>query len=418
MAFQIQKILENFYTIGINHYRTDVSVRELFALNTENQQKLLDDAKSLGIESLIILSTCNRTEIYTQTDNIELVKKLLIKYSKGSLELLEQYGYIFSNEEAIKHLYKVGAGLDSQILGDFQIIGQLKDAYRIAEQKGMVNTLLNRIFAHIFQASKKVKNQTQLSNGTASVAHAAVQYIKENIADLKTCNFLLFGTGEIGKITCDNLVRHLQKKHALTLINRSEDKAITLAEKYQVTHKKVENLGTEIEKADVIIVATGANTPTVTKEHFQNHSRKSLILDLSVPRNVAPEVAELPNTQLIDVDKLSKVSNETLKIREESIPQAEQIIEENYTELQEWLEIQQLSPIFSGLQKGLARLKEEELAYHRTKLTDEEYEKAELIATNIVNRIGRIGIMHIKEVFKSNESSNEILSKMFKQYSK
>ncbi len=414
MGFQIQNLLHNFYVIGVSYSKTAVSVRELFALSKEKQQNLLEDAKALGVSSLAVLSTCNRTEIYTQTENFNLVKRLLVKHAEGSIELLEEYGYFHTGEEAVKHLYRVGAGLDSQILGDFQIIGQLKDAYRTAEKSGMINTLLNRIFSHVFQASKKVKNQTEISNGAASVSHAAVQYIKNRVADIDTTNFLLYGTGEIGKVTCDNLVRHM-KQRKLTLINRSADKAESLATKYNVFYKKEAELAAEIAKADVIIVATGANKTTVEMVHFQENTDNKLVLDLSVPRNVASEVGALENVHLVDVDELSQVSDEVLQLRKESIPKAQKIIAENYEELCEWIEMKHLSPIFQSVKQGLEQLKEQELAYHRNKLSEEEYQKVDFIASNIVNRIARMGIMHIKDVFKSEESSFEVLAKMFPQ---
>ncbi len=400
---------------GVSYSKTEVSVRELFSLSAEKQQALLDDAKSLAVDSLVVLSTCNRTEIYTKTDNLNLIKRLLVKHSEGTMELLEEYAYFFTGEEAVQHLYKVGAGLDSQILGDFQIIGQLKEAYRTAENAGMVNTLLNRVFSNVFQTSKKVKNQTELSNGAASVAHAAVQYIKNTTADMDAANYLLYGTGEIGKVTCDNLVRHMNQRQ-LTLINRSADKAEALAAKYNVLYKKEEELAEEIAKADVIIVATGANRPTVKVEHFQKVVDNKLVLDLSVPRNVAPEVGALPNVQLIDVDALSQVSDDVLKLRQQSVPIAEQIIEQNYKELCEWIEMQHLSPIFQSVKQGLEQLKEQELAYHKNKLSEEEYQKVDFIASNIVNRIARMSITHIKDVFKSEKSSAEILAKMFPQH--
>ncbi len=235
MGFSIKKALANIQVIGVSYTKTAVSVRELFSITSENQIALLEDAKTLSLEGIVVLSTCNRTEIYAQTPNIDLIERLFVKYSQGSLTLLKKEGYHFRGEKAVKHLYKVGVGLDSQILGDYQIIGQLKSAYRLSEKHQMLNPLLNRIFSHVFQASKKIKNQTELSTGVASVAHAAVQYIKNTIANLETTNFLLYGTGEIGKITCDNLVRHLTKKHTLTLINRTQNKAEILAEKYQVS---------------------------------------------------------------------------------------------------------------------------------------------------------------------------------------
>ncbi len=406
MDFQRKNIVENFHIIGINHYRSDVAIRELFALTATSQEKLLEDGKSLNTEGIIVLSTCNRTEIYTQTSDIISIQKLLVKHSKGSLALLEKHGYIFSKNDAIEHLYRVGSGLDSQILGDFQIIGQLKNAYKMAEKAGTTSTLLNRVFSHIFQTSKKIKNQTNLSNGTASVAHAAVQHIKENITDLENCKLLLYGIGEIGQITCDNLVRHLHNKKTLTLINRSKQKAINLAEKYKIQYKQEDKLQNELGKADVIIVATGATTPTITKEHFKNSTKKSLILDLSVPRNVCPKVTEIEGVELVDIDKLSQIGSQTLKIREESVPKAEQIIQENYQTLQEWLEIQQLSPLFKQIKAELRQQKEEELAYHRAKLSESEYKIVEKITTNIINRIARSRITELKKELKEQKSSN------------
>lgn len=416
MGFDIKKVLKNFHVIGVSYSRSSVEIRELFSMSEVQQAALLEDAKSLGLDGLVVLSTCNRTEIYTQTENTDLIERLLVKHSEGSLLLLEEYGYHATGEKAIEHLYKVGAGLDSQILGDFQIVGQLKNAYRLAEQKLMVNTLLNRIFAHVFQTSKKIKNQTELSNGAASVSHAAVQYIKQNVDDLDKVNFLLYGTGEIGKITCANLIRHMSSR-SLTLINRSEDKAADLAEKYDISYKSEQELAAEVQKADVIIVATGAHKPTVKSEHFTQSNQHKLILDLSVPRNVEPQIANIPLVQLVDVDGLSKVSSEVIKIREESIPLAQNIIKENYDEFCQWLEMQHLSPIFEGLKNGLTMLKEQELAYHRTKLSEEEYEKVDFISTNIINRIAKMGILHIKDVFKSEKGSVEVLAKMFSQHS-
>lgn len=417
MEFKTQDILKNFHIIGVSYLQTPVDIRELFSVSNDEQIAFLKDAQSLGLENVVILSTCNRTEVYTQTDNIDLVKRLLVKYSNGPMKLFEEFGYHIVGDEAVNHLYRVGAGLDSQILGDFQIIGQLKNAYRLSEKMKMVNTMLNRIFAHVFQASKKIKNQTELSHGAASVSHAAVQYIKENVVDLDQVNFLLYGTGEIGKTTCDNLVRHMNKK-TLTLVNRSEDKAASLAEKYSISYKSEKELPQEIAKADVIIVATGAQNPTVAKEFFKGNTERKLILDLSVPRNVATNVSKLPNIKLVDIDELSQVNNEVLELRIKNVPLAEDIIKQNSEELHEWIEMQHLSPIFKGVQMGLNKMKEQELAYHRTNLTDEEFEKVDLIASNIVNRIARMSISHIKDVFKTEKRSREVLSKMFGDYAK
>lgn len=415
MAFEVNSVLKNFYVIGVSFSNTPISIRELFSINEQKQKALILDAKKHNISNIVTLSTCNRTEIYVDTNNIDLAKSLIVQHSQATIELLHEFGYEYNAEEALDHLYNVGAGLDSQILGDFQIIGQLKDAYRKAEKENSINTLFNRMFSHVFQASKKIKNETELSNGAASVSHAAVQYIKNNTENLDSANILLYGTGEIGKITCENLLSHTNNRK-LTIINRNEERAAVLAKKFNITHKPQNLITEELHKADIVIVATGADTPTVYKEHLKEANHKRIFLDLSVPRNIAPEIAKLKNISLVGIDQFSRVSDDVLNIRQKSIPTAKEIITENKTEFCEWLEMQHLSPIFKGVKQGLAMLKEQELAYHRNKLTDEEYAKVDFITGNIINRIAKMSILHIKDVFKTEKGAIDVLEKMFKQH--
>lgn len=412
MGFKINKALQNFYVLGINHTNTPVEIREMFALSNEKQEELLADAKSLAIEGFVVLSTCNRTEIYAHTTNIDLIKRLLIKYSKGNQALHETYGYTLQGEVAVKHLFHVAVGLDSQILGDFQIVGQLKEAFRRADKHNLIDTLMNRMLSHAFQASKTVKNETELSTGAASISYAAVQYIKENVADIENIKVLLYGAGQIGKVTCANLLG-LVDNRKITLINRSEERAILLANKYKIKHKTQEFLTEEIQKSDVVIVATGAEIPTILKEHLPVCTKPKYFLDLSVPRNITPSIGKIENVFVTDIDQLSQTSEEALNQRKENIPLATSIVDDSYNEFCHWLEIQQLSPIFKAVKEGLQSIKEQEIAYHRNKLTEEELEKAELIANNIVNRLGRMAIGHIKEVFTSENNSMDILKAMF-----
>lgn len=412
MGFEATQVLKNFYVIGVSHANTPVEIRELFAIEKEKQKDFLTATRSLENNNTIVLSTCNRTELYVTTDDLTTIKELFITYTRGSISLLQEHAYQYNGEEALTHLYKVGAGLDSQILGDFQIIGQLKEAYRQAEEKNTVGTLFNRIFSSVFQASKKIKNTTNLSNGAASVSHAAVQYIKSYVPNIDDAKLLLYGTGEIGKITCDNLISHTKNRY-LTLINRNNERAETLAKKYNIEHKPVAKLKEEIGKADVIIVATGAHAPTLKKEHITPSDKIQIFLDLSVPRNISPQITDFENTKLIDIDKLSQTSNEVLDSRKQSIPTAKAIIEESRSEFYEWLEMQHLAPIFKKVKQGLSMIKEQELAYHKNKLSVAEYEKVNLIAGNIINKITKMSILHIKDVFKSEKGTMDIIQKMF-----
>lgn len=412
MSFDIKTVLKKFCVIGVSYSDTPISIRELFSIDLNAQKMLMSEAQAMGVTNIIALSTCNRTELYADSIDVASVKSLLVKYSKGSSDLLEKYGYEYDGENALSHLYNVAAGLDSQILGDFQIIGQLKNAYKEAESIGTIDTLFNRMFSYVFQASKKIKNNTELSNGAASVSHVAVQYIKKHVVDLDKANLLLYGTGEIGKITCDNLVRHTNNR-SLTLINRSEERAAVLAEKYNITYKPQEKLKEELSKADVVIVATGAHEPTVCVEHIEETTHNRVFLDLSVPRNIVSDIAKISGVSLVGVDELSQINDEVIDTRKHSIPLAERIINESKAEFYEWLEMKHLSPIFKRVKQGLFALKDEELAYHKGKLSDEEFAKVEFIAGNIVNRIAKMGILHIKDVFKTEKGAMDILEKMF-----
>ena len=336
-----------------------------------------------------------------------------MKYSEGNQEDLDSHGYTLFGNDCIHHLYRVTSGLDSQIIGDFQIVGQVKNAVHLAEEMGMVNSFLNRLFSFAFQASKKIKTNTEISKGAASVSHAAVQYIKDKVSTLETCKFLLYGTGDIGKDTCGNLLKHM-KNRSLTLINRTEAKAEALASKFNVKYQPVSELAKEVNEAEVIIVATGASQPTLLPEHFNGSDKCKLILDLSVPRNVHSEIDKLDHILVITVDELSKHITDAIQHRKDCIPQAEGIIYESIAEFYSWLEVKYLSPVIIALKENLQKVQQKELDYHRNKLTDDELKKVEHITSNIVNKIARACINHLKDHHKQQSSPMETIEMIFK----
>lgn len=253
-----------FYAIGLSYKKADAEIRGRFSLDSDAKQNLLDQAKKENIEALVLTSTCNRTEIYGFAEHPFQLIKLLCDNSQGTVEDFQKVAYVYKNQEAISHLFKVGTGLDSQILGDFEIISQLKIAFNESKKKHLMNAFLERLINSVIQASKKIKNETEISSGATSVSFASVQYIFKNVEDISNKNILLFGTGKIGRNTCENLVKHT-KHEQITLINRTKDKAERLARKLDVVVKDYADLQLEIQKADVLVVATGAQNPTVDK---------------------------------------------------------------------------------------------------------------------------------------------------------
>lgn len=361
-------MLNNFYAIGVSYIKTDAETRGKFSIDGARGESLSQDARAMGVEALLVISTCNRTELYGFAASADQLIDLLCKHTKGNAALFKAEGYLFQNEEAVSHLFRVGTGLDSQILGDFEIISQIKQAFRRSKGLKLSNVFLERLVNAVIQASKRIKNQTEISSGATSVSFASVRYLLENIPDISQKSLLLFGTGKIGRNTCENLVKHTSNKH-ITLINRTRSTAEEIAGKFELNVKGYEDLQTEIRKADVLIVATGAQKPTVTKALL--YLKKPLtILDLSVPKNVASEVAALDQVNVVDIDDLSKITDDTLERRKSQVPLAEAIIAEIQGEFLTWVDNRKFAATIAALKERLSQFKEEERAYLLKKSKD------------------------------------------------
>ena len=355
-------------------------MRGMFSLTPENKEALLTQARSEGFEELLVISTCNRTELYGYADHPFQLIQLLCEYSKGSVDDFQKVGYVNKGKEAVQHLFEVGTGLNSQILGDFEIIGQMKQAFALSRDKGLANAFLERLMNSVINASKRIKNETILSSGAASVSFTAVQYIMQNVAEVSQKNILLFGVGKIGRNTCENLIKHTQNKH-ITLINRTREKAEQVAGKFNVI----------------------ASVPTVYKESIPT-DRPILILDLSIPKNVDEQVKTLSNVTLIHMDELSKRKDEALERRKEAIPQALQIIEEVKEEFLHWLDNRKFAPTIKALKAKLEALKEAELDFHRKKIDNFNEQQAEMLANRIIQKITTQFVNHLKDTSSLEES--------------
>lgn len=263
-AYNISKH-NSFYTIGLNYKKADAHIRGSFSLDDKTIEKLLVEAKAQGIDGLLVTSTCNRTELHGFAQHPFQLIKLLCDNAKGTIEEFQEVAYVYKNNDAISHLFRVGTGLDSQILGDFEIISQLRQSFNRSKKHDIANPFIERLTNSVIQASKRIKNETEISSGATSVAFASVQYILKNIEDISNKNILLFGTGKIGRNTCENLIKHTNNSH-ITLINRTKDKAEKIAGKFNLLVKDYGDLQTEIRNSDVLIVATGAHSPTISKE--------------------------------------------------------------------------------------------------------------------------------------------------------
>jgi glutamyl-tRNA reductase len=352
--------ISRFYAIGINYKKTDAAIRGQFAVSNEQYSDLLALAPSHHLTELFILSTCNRTEIYGFADNARQLAGLLCSRTAGSCEEFVEMAYVKRGAEAIEHLFLVAAGLDSQILGDYEIVGQLKQAVKFARGRNFIGPFFERMVNCVLQSSKSVKNQTELSGGTVSVSFAAIQFIREKFLDLSDKKILLIGTGKIGRNTCRNMVDYLGTRN-ITLMNRTEEKAAELAAETGVDYASLDQIGVHADTADIIFVATNADQPTLLSDHLAGGGEK-LVIDLSIPCNVEESAALLPGITLVNVDKLSKIKDETLQKREAEVPKARAIIAEHIAELMDWHAMRKHVPVLKAVKTKLKELHSSRLA--------------------------------------------------------
>tara|TARA_B110000090_G_scaffold83173_1_gene94672 strand:- start:195 stop:1430 length:1236 start_codon:yes stop_codon:yes gene_type:complete len=407
-----QETQKHFYNIGVSYVKADAKTRGKYSLSKEHQNALLVMAKEKNFEGVFVLSTCNRTEISGFAEHPYQLIQLLCHFSEGSVEEFATFSNVYKNQEAINHLFRIGTGLESQILGDYEIVGQLRQSFKMAKAQNTTNAYLERLLNCVMQASKKVKNETKLSSGTTSVSYAAVQYIIKNLPDYNSKNILVFGLGKMGKHTCKNLAEYTQNK-TVCLINRTAEKAAEFVKEHDSIRKAIiEDLAQEIEKSDVLIVSTGASKPTITKEQISKN-KELLILDLSMPENVDKDVTDLKGISLVNVDALSKITDETLVVRQQEVPTAEAIIEIHKKEFNDWLNHRRFTPAIAALKKSLEAIKKDEINFQKKKISNFDEAQAEILTSRFIQKITTQFVKHLKQEETSVAQSLQVIQKVF-----
>ncbi|MEX0778898.1 MAG: glutamyl-tRNA reductase [Balneolales bacterium] len=389
--------INDFISIGINHWKASVPVREKFSLTFEEKRPFLADAKSCGLKDVIILSTCNRTEILARCESEDMLVELLVRHTNGSIKDFKESGFVIKGEDAVRQFFRVSVGLDAQILGDLQIIKQVKEAYELALEMDMVDSLLNRLMQFIFRAHKRSRSETDLATGAATTAYAAVKFARQRMGSLSGKKIVLVGTGKIGKVTCKNLVALGARE--VTLINRNQDRAELLGERFDLPSDGLQNIAKHIAGADLVIVATGADKPVITKEHIseQAENKKKVLLDLSVPRNIDPEIAGYPGIELVNMDMLNDTTDEAFRKRKDNVPLVEAIIEEELQSYQKWLAEQKIVPTIVALNDKMEEIRKAEMTRYQKRAGGEDIADIEQLTRRIINKIVAHPIDHLKE---------------------
>lgn len=330
-----------FIACGLNHKTAPIDMREQLASSTEAQQiSALQTLKlHADIDEAILLSTCNRTEIYCDASSVTPIFHWFANQYRVDGKKLDQYTYAHLGQQGIKHAIRVSAGLDSMMLGEPQIFGQMKSAYLLAEQQGSIGQKLRPIFHHIFSASKKIRTNTDLGVNPVSVAYAGVRLITNAFNDLEEKSVLLIGAGETSKL----VAKYLKNAgvNAFYVANRSLENAKALANELKGTAIPINNLANALENADIIVSATACPLPFISKSLVENALYKTpgaqkLFLDLAVPRDIEPDVATIDGVSLYNVDDLNQQVTENLSQRQQESKKAEEIIDYELNEYINW----------------------------------------------------------------------------------
>lgn len=356
----VHQFLDTFCVAGINYRKSDISIRGKFSLLPQHSILLLEQAVQKRFPGCMVLSTCNRTEIYGICDHPHQLIEMLCIHTHGNMKDFIDHGYQYKGLPTVEHLFKVAAGLDSQIIGDYEILSQIKLAAKQAKENNCLNSFMERVINYALQASKEIKTTTRLSSGTVSVSFAAIEIIKEKITDLKNKKILLVGTGKFGNHIGKNLKSYLSGS-PLLFANRTDQKALDLAKECNGEFVPYKNLASSAEDADVIIVSSASEKYTIHPSFFTT-VKPRLILDLSVPQNVDPAVKNLEAITLLNVDEISVILDKTISLRQAEIPKAMEIIKRTMLDLCTWYRKQAINPLLRIVKTQLYELSEIHLA--------------------------------------------------------
>ncbi len=329
--------------LGINHRTAPVELREQVAISGERITDALHDLVALpAVNEAAILSTCNRTELYCglQDNRIDAVTDWLAGFHRLKPEAIRPHIYSYPNDDAVRHLLRVAGGLDSMILGEPQILGQMKDAWQAASDAGTLNITLGRLFQHTFSVAKQIRTDTTIGESPVSIAFAAVSLARQIFSDFNQRTALLIGAGETIELTA----RHLHDQHLgrLTVANRTLENAHNLAANFGGYGIDLDEIPAHLAEADIVISATSGDTPIIDKAMVKNalkgrKHRPVFMVDIAVPRDIDPAVAELEDIYLYTVDDLQEVIQENLKSRQQAARQAEEIIDVQVDRFMAWL---------------------------------------------------------------------------------
>lgn len=391
--------------VGINHRTAPLEIRERVALTEDEVRRILQRMRSENkLAEALVLSTCHRTEFYgLSLDNgvAELYIRSLID-SKKRIDLSRHPGYAYTLKEieTARHLFRVAAGLDSIILGEAQILGQVKQAYKLAVENGMAGIILSRLLHTAATVGKRVRTETLLGGGAVSIAGAAAELAAKIFRDLSSRSVLLIGVGEMGKLTA----RHMMERGVLnlTIANRTYSKAEDLARELCGRAFPLDRLGEAMVKADIVISSTGSTEAIVDVAFMRSIlGRRSgqplYIIDIAVPRDFEPDIGRLDGVFLHNLDSMNMLVKKNLEKRRGEIPKAEAIVEQELECFMAWRRSLVAAPAIKKLRAKIESIRAQEVARHRKRFVEEDSEHIDRLTESVINKILHPLMSHIRQ---------------------
>lgn len=405
--------------VGLNYKTAPVEIREKLSFIEQDlpfAMQALQKEKSI-LENVIV-STCNRTEIYAVVDQVHTgryyIKHFLSKWFDIPIEQFENHLFIREDDASLNHLFNVTAGIDSMVLGETQILGQVRKSFLQGQQLGTTGTVYNQLFKQAVTFAKRAHSETAIGENAVSVSYAAVELAKKIFGSLKNKHVAILGAGKMGELAIQNLYGSGVGK--VTVINRTYEKAQTLATKFEGDAKRMDELQCTLLEADILISSTGATEYVIDFElmkHVANMRKGAPIfmVDIAVPRDLDPKIGELPNVFLYDIDDLQGIVNANLAEREKAAEQIKQMVTVEVAQFKDWFATLGVVPVISALRKKAARIQEETMTSIENKmpnLTERERKILNKHTKSIINQLLKEPILQAKELANASNASEQL----------
>jgi glutamyl-tRNA reductase len=410
---------ENFRALILTYKMAPVAVREQVSLNEEGVKNLLTFAQSYTSASdVLVVSTCNRTEIYYQAERDHRAEFLNgLRLIKGiSVEEADGYFVDLKGEAAIRHLFEVAIGLDAQIIGDIQVSGQVKSAYQWSADMNMAGPFLHRLMHTIFFTNKRVVQETTFRDGAASLSYATTEMIQELTGGNRRAKILVLGVGEIGQDVVRNLIDQDLDPQQVAVLNRTPERARKLAEQGGFRYGGLDMLAEEVGQADVVVSSVSGTSPLITPDLLRGHLMShKFFIDLSVPRSVDPSLEHIPGVVLYNLDEITEKTQEAVNRRKAAIPRVQEIIGEALNEFEDWAREMIVSPTIQKLKNTLEQIRREELARYLKNASPAEAARLDEMSRSFMQKILKYPVLHLKAACRrgDSESISELLHDLF-----